>query len=107
MELTDSSTSVAVPLIICTNVTLARTPGVPTGTPLPGLVQSQPNIEFQSEELVAYEVGYRLRPAKRLSFDVASEREATLIVALEMRKAGGGEGPRSRATPPTPEAPRL
>lgn len=37
-----------------------------------------------------------LARAKHLSFDVASEREATLVVSLEMKKAGpgGGEGPR-------------
>lgn len=37
-----------------------------------------------------------LAKAKRLSFDVASEREATLVVSLEMKKQGpgGGEGPR-------------
>jgi hypothetical protein len=31
---------------------------------------------------------------KRLAFDIASEREATLVVSLEMKKRGGGEGPR-------------
>jgi hypothetical protein len=31
---------------------------------------------------------------KRLAFDIASEREATLVVSLEMKKPGGGEGPR-------------
>ncbi len=37
-----------------------------------------------------------LSKARRLSFDIASEREVTLVVALEMRKQGpgGGEGPR-------------
>jgi hypothetical protein len=30
----------------------------------------------------------------RLAFDIASEREVTLVVSLEMRKPGGGVGPR-------------
>ena len=37
-----------------------------------------------------------LSKAKHLSFDIASEREVTLVIALEMKKQkpGGGEGPR-------------
>jgi hypothetical protein len=37
-----------------------------------------------------------LGKAKRLSFDIASEHEVTLVIALEMKKQGpgGGEGPR-------------
>jgi hypothetical protein len=37
-----------------------------------------------------------LSKAKRLEFDIASEREVTLVIALEMKKQGpgGGEGPR-------------
>lgn len=31
---------------------------------------------------------------KRLVFDVASEHEATLVISLETRKPGGGQGPR-------------
>ena len=43
---------------------------VPTGTSLPGLVQTTPDAGFESEELVAYELGYRARPTQRLSVDV-------------------------------------
>ena len=43
--------------------------GVPTGTGLPGLTVNEPNPAFQSEELVAYEAGYRLKPAQSLSLD--------------------------------------
>lgn len=43
----------------------------PTGTPLTGLVQAQPDPHFVSEELVAYELGYRVRPSRRLSLDLS------------------------------------
>ena len=36
----------------------------------------------------------QLAAAKRLVFDVASEREATLLVVVEMPQPGGGTGPR-------------
>jgi len=44
---------------------------VPTGTPLAGLVQAQADPHFISEELVAYELGYRVRPSRRLSLDLS------------------------------------
>ena len=39
--------------------------------PLPIQVQIKGNSNFQSEELIAYELGYRLRPIDRLTFDLA------------------------------------
>jgi hypothetical protein len=36
----------------------------------------------------------RDRAPARISFDIASEHEVTLVLSLEMKKAGGGEGPR-------------
>ena len=44
----------------------AQNPG-----PLPILVQVSGNSNFQSEEVIAYELGYRLRPINRLTFDLA------------------------------------
>jgi len=43
---------------------------VPTPAGLPGLVQTTPNPHFESEELIAYELGYRVRPTKSLTVDV-------------------------------------
>jgi iron complex outermembrane recepter protein len=40
-------------------------------SPLPILVQIKGDSTFQSEELIAYELGYRLRPIERLTFDLA------------------------------------
>jgi iron complex outermembrane recepter protein len=47
---------------------------VPPGPPtfLPILVTILGNPEFRSEELIAYELGYRIEPAKQLSFDLAT-----------------------------------
>jgi len=39
---------------------------------MPQLVAVLPNQDFESENLLAYELGYRARPAKRFSFDIAS-----------------------------------
>jgi iron complex outermembrane recepter protein len=39
--------------------------------PLPIQVQFQGSSNFQSEEVIAYELGYRLRPIDRLTFDLA------------------------------------
>jgi iron complex outermembrane recepter protein len=39
--------------------------------PLPIQVQIRGDSNFQSEELIAYELGYRLRPIDRLTFDLA------------------------------------
>ncbi len=38
--------------------------------------------------------GPQMAQAKRLVFDIASEREVTLMISLEMNKPGGGQGPR-------------
>lgn len=37
-----------------------------------GYVAFTPNKDFKSEELVAYEVGYRVQPRENLSFDIAA-----------------------------------
>lgn len=39
-----------------------------------------------------------LAGAKRLAFDIASQREATVLVALELRKPGSDQGPRFNLT---------
>jgi len=44
-----------------------------------------------------------LAKARRLVFDVASEREATLVVSLELKKPGSSQGPRYNATIFAPE----
>ncbi len=46
-------------------------PPVPP-SPFPVLVTIQGNPEFRSEELYAYELGYRIEPIKPLSFDLAT-----------------------------------
>ena len=46
------------------------------------------------EILVRRIANAQLAQAKRLVFDVASEREATLLIVLEMTQPGGGTGPR-------------
>lgn len=45
---------------------------VPTGTPYPGLIQSHGNPNFLAENLLAYEVGYRIKPHPRISADVSA-----------------------------------
>jgi len=48
-------------------------PGMPPNSgPLPLYVRVFGNPELKSEELVAYELGYRFQTTKRLSFDIAS-----------------------------------
>ena len=44
-----------------------------------------------------------LAKARRLVFDVASEREATLVVSLELKKPGSSQGPRYNITIFAPE----
>lgn len=39
--------------------------------PLPTLIASQGNDKLDSEELIAYELGYRFQPVKNLSFDIS------------------------------------
>jgi len=48
---------------------LAFPPG-PTNPPI--VVQATGNADFRSENLLAYEIGYRVRPADRVSFDLAA-----------------------------------
>ena len=48
----------------------------------------------QAEVLLRRISGAGTANAKRLEFDIASEREVTLVVSLEMKKPGGGQGPR-------------
>jgi len=50
--------------------------------------------EGRFELLVRRVANAQLAPAKRLVFDVAAERETTLLVVLEMTQPGGGTGPR-------------
>lgn len=68
------------------------------GNPLgaPALQASYHAVEGQLGLLVRRVGDPALAKAKRLSFDIASEHEVTLVVALEMKKQtpGGGEGPR-------------
>ncbi|HUA59014.1 MAG TPA: hypothetical protein VML19_09695 [Verrucomicrobiae bacterium] len=78
------------------------TPGVmnlkpsPQGSPLgPHALQAsyrQTNGEL--EVLVRRVANPNLAHAKRLVFDVASENEATLMIAIEMTNPKGGQGPR-------------
>jgi hypothetical protein len=51
-------------------------------------------VDGRIEILVRRVANAPLAQAKRLVFDVASEREATLLVVLEMTQPGGGAGPR-------------
>ena len=66
------------------------------GSPLgPRALQaSYQQTEGQLEILLRRVANPQLAQAKRLSFDVASERECTLMIALEMTQPGGGTGPR-------------
>lgn len=73
--------------------------------PLPIQVQVRGNSNFQSEELFAYELGYRLRPMDRLTFDLAGYynhynklRSSTDIANTEPTLAFGAEGPFLRST---------
>ena len=52
-------------------VRLNQSVSQPPGSP-PVLVSVFGNPDFQSEELTAYEVGYRIAPIKQLSFDLAT-----------------------------------
>jgi iron complex outermembrane receptor protein len=45
--------------------------GVPTGTPLPGQTDVVGNPDFESETLIAYELGYRFNLGKNVSVDLA------------------------------------
>jgi iron complex outermembrane receptor protein len=52
------------------NYAVSAIPSPPNAAPL-GLVSLFGNPNAESEELIAYELGYRIEPTKRLSFDVA------------------------------------
>ena len=61
------------------------------------LQASYSHREGQFDLLVRREAGHALgRESKpeRLVFDIASEKEVTLMISLEMKKTGGGEGQR-------------
>ncbi len=51
---------------------LAAIPAAPPSQPVPALVTVTGNANFDSEELVAYEIGYRTQPLERLSFDATA-----------------------------------
>ncbi len=56
---------------VSTNVAVIPPGQAQNPSPLPILVQVRGTSDFQSEELIAYELGYRLRPINRLTFDLA------------------------------------
>jgi hypothetical protein len=58
------------------------------------LQASYKQTDGQLDLLVRRVSNPQLAQAKRLVFDVASERAATLMLVLEMTKPGGGQGPR-------------
>ncbi|HEU5070316.1 MAG TPA: TonB-dependent receptor [Verrucomicrobiae bacterium] len=53
-------------------INLATVPPNPPGAPLPTLVSVMGNPDFQSEKLVACELGYRWQPQPRVSLDAAA-----------------------------------
>ena len=53
------------------NYSVSSIPSPPNPTPL-GLVSLFGNPNAESETLIAYELGYRIEPTKRLSFDIAA-----------------------------------
>jgi hypothetical protein len=61
---------------------------------MPAMQASYRQAEDQLQLLVRRVSGAQLAHAKRLAFDIASEHDVTLVVSLEMRKQGGGAGPR-------------
>jgi iron complex outermembrane receptor protein len=64
------SRAVRVPARLNTDLRLtAPIPG--TGTPVPLYVNVVGNPDYRSEELLAYEAGYRIQPAENLSIDIA------------------------------------
>lgn len=60
------------------------------------LEASYSHREGEFDVLVRREMGHTGTGAKpaRLAFDIASDKEVTLMLSLEMKKPGGGEGPR-------------
>ena len=64
----------------------------------PALQASYEQIEGRYAILVGRLSNLDLSQAKRIAFDIASEHEATLVVSLEVKKAGSVQGPRFSAT---------
>jgi hypothetical protein len=60
----------------------------------PALEASYEQTEGQFQLLVRRMAGVELSKAKRLVFDIASDKEVTLMVSVEMNKAEGGQGQR-------------
>jgi hypothetical protein len=71
----------------------------PRDNPLgvPGLEVSYEQIEGQLAVLIHRLSNFDLAKAKRVSFDIASDHDTTLVVSLELKKPGG-DGPRYTAT---------
>jgi hypothetical protein len=71
----------------------------PRNNPLgePGLEASYQQTEGQYAVLLHRLSNIDLAKAKRVSFDIASEHDATLLVSLEIKKPGGN-GPRYTIT---------
>jgi hypothetical protein len=60
----------------------------------PAMEASYQQAEGQFQLLVRRIAGVEMAKAKRLTFDIASEHEVTLMLSLEMSKAEGGQGRR-------------
>jgi iron complex outermembrane recepter protein len=56
---------------VATNVAVIPSGQAGNSGPFPILIQIKGDSSFQSEELISYELGYRLRPINRLTFDLA------------------------------------
>jgi iron complex outermembrane receptor protein len=64
---------------------------------LPGIVSFQGNDEFRSEDMMAYELGYRMQQNDRLWWDVATfynvyDRLQTREISVTVHRAGSREG---------------
>jgi iron complex outermembrane receptor protein len=67
---TAASRAVRIPARLDTDLQLTLPLTAPT-IPFPVYVTAEGNPDFKSEELLAYEAGYRIRVAERVSFDVS------------------------------------
>ena len=63
----------------------------------PGLEVSYEQIEGQLAVFLHRLSNFDLAKAKRISFDIASDHDTTLVISLELKKPGG-DGPRYTAT---------
>ncbi len=72
------------------------TEGSPLGAP--ALQASYEPAEGSIEVVSRSTAGIDLSQAKRIAFDVASEREITLAISLELTKPGSSQGPRYMLT---------